>query len=659
MIEITCSCGRNFEVLNEEVAKRMRCPRCGALAADLIAAAEQGGGVEESQPTEASAPQFQVFCVNHPDQYATQNCMNCAKPLCMICVRERGYYCSDECRATVSASEPSAVTDSEAGSLDDTRIQRVMGAIVSVTKLLLLVGIIGGAGYLGYNIYLSKWGPRPQITSSVDTIAGSFRTVVLDPTRVLVQADDELSLVNLTTKEKLWKVDLHALEEPYTAAKRASSDSDFSFDASKFRDPLSLAEVKGDNIVLNSERQLVTVNAQSGDVKWKFFEPAGYLSHVTVTDEGVFGIVSGDYTATGRPHSRAACWALDDGTQRWSDTNGQQYAAAMVTPDSRLMTLREESPKPAAAGESQSDITASGLDVNAFKSTMYKKIQTAMAKGDMNIDSAAEDEDTPPGPTRNYVLQFYAVATGASLGQSTVALAGVPRVEPLAKLVCVVAGREVLAFRDNTEPAWRVTLPAAPQLLAEGGDVVAIATKDRVLALDANSGTQRWIRDKVNPQRLFVGPDGGVYAMISIPRPEFDQSEAKKFRIEDISIGGTTDPRLPVTALVRLDPKSGKTAWGVRNIGRELVFAPDAVFVFDSTTELRLLSDTGLNVSYHSIHCVSPKSGRELWTYLKTGEMHDHTIKDGKGILVTTEGTALGTPAHPSYTYRLCMVERK
>ncbi len=123
-----------------------------------------------------------------------------------------------------------------------------------------------GVGYIGYIIYLSKWGPQPRITVSMDVMSGvgSFKAVMLEPTRTLVQADDELSLVNLTATQKLWTVNIRALEEPYSLPKKAPSESGYSFDPSKFRDPLSILEVKGDNIIMHSERQLVVVNAQTG-----------------------------------------------------------------------------------------------------------------------------------------------------------------------------------------------------------------------------------------------------------------------------------------------------------------------------------------------------------------------------------------------------------
>src|ERR1017187_9371055 len=388
MIEITCSCGQTFEVMDEEAASRVSCPGCGTLASDLIALAQQSEAVEEAAPAEPQEPQFKVYCVNHPEEYATQNCMNCAKPLCMKCVRERGYYCSDECRAAVSASQPSMATGSVRVSAEDNTLERVMGHVVAIIKFAVLIAVVLGAGYFGYLFYLSKWGPHPRITSSMDVMSGigSFKVVMLDPAHTLVQADDELSLVNLTATQKLWKVDLHALEEPYSLPKKASSDSEYSFDPSKFRDPLSILEVKGDNVILRSERQLVVLNAQNGVVAWKYFRPDTSLLQVLPHEDGLLCVFA-PRTSTGKaapPY--AASLAFADGHELWTDTNVMAYSAAVPISGKRIVTAVLDIPKKTGSPDSEyGEITASGWDVNAFRGAMFGRIQHAMASGSFEI----------------------------------------------------------------------------------------------------------------------------------------------------------------------------------------------------------------------------------------------------------------------------------
>jgi len=110
---------------------------------------------------------------------------------------------------------------------------------------------------------------------------------------------------------------------------------------------------------------------------------------------------------------------------------------------------------------------------------------------------------------------------------------------------------------------------------------------------------------------------------------------------------------------MKLDSQKGTTSWGVRSIGGEVVFIKDNIYVFDTTVETRLLSDTGLQVTYHSIHCLSPRNGKGIWSYIKTGDVHEHVLLGDQAFLAVTEGNVLGPRENPSYSYHLCMLERK
>jgi outer membrane protein assembly factor BamB len=490
---------------------------------------------------------------------------------------------------------------------------------------------------------------------------GSFKVVMLDPAHTLVQADDELSLVNLTATQKLWKVDLHALEEPYSLPKKASSDSEYSFDPSKFRDPLSVLEVKGDNVILRSERQLVVLNAQNGVVAWKYFRPDTSLLQVLPHEDGLLCVFA-PHASTGKaapPY--AASLAFADGHQLWTDTNVMAYSAAVPISGKRIVTAVLDIPKKTGSPDSEyGEITASGWDVNAFRGAMFGRIQHAMASGSFDLETTADGpEPEPDTPAQNYTVRFRSLENGTETGHQSVSLKHTPQIEQVGRFVCLVAGRDLLVFENGNEPLWQLTLPASARLVAAGGDVFAVAAGDQVIALDAKTGKQKWSRDKLKPSRLFVGPDGGVYATITLSKPDFLQNEAKNFRIEDTSTDGSTDPRAPVTFLMKLDPQKGTTSWGVRNIGGEVFFIKGNAYVFDTVVETRLLSDTGPQVTYHSIHCLSPRNGKGIWNYIKTGDVHEHVILGDQVFLTLTEGNVLGSRQNPSYNYHLCMIERK
>jgi len=263
--------------------------------------------------------------------------------------------------------------------------------VVVIAKYALLLAVVLGAGYIGYVIYQSN-GPASahHLQHGRHVGIGSFKAVMLDPAHTLVQADDELSLVNLTATQKLWKVDLHALEEPYSLPKRASSDSEYSFDPSKFRDRLSILDVKGDNVILRSGRQLVVVNAQTGAVAWKFFRPDMSLSQVLPHDDGLLCVFRPSMPTGKAAPPYAASLAFEDGHELWTDTNALAYAAGVPIPGKRIVTAVVDKPRKTASSDSDyQEITASGFDVNAFRGAMFSRIQSAMAKGSFDLETTA------------------------------------------------------------------------------------------------------------------------------------------------------------------------------------------------------------------------------------------------------------------------------
>ncbi len=665
MIEINCSCGAHFEVINEQVAQRARCPRCGARASDILAQADQAGAAEETGALESREPQFEVACVHHPDQPATHNCMNCGKPLCMTCVRESGYYCSNECRTAVGSAEPSAVTDTTPTVGDDEKFERVVAIIFSTLKRVAQLAVVFVVGYVGYVVYQQFWGPRPHVIASFETLSGpyQFNARPLDSIRTLVQADDELSLVNMTTQQKQWKVDLRSLEEPLSLSNQAADSAEAALygDASQLRDPLTLFDVNGDTTILRSQRQLVVLKTQTGDVLWKFFQPDISLAQVLPHEDGLLCVLSARRGKGKAVPPRALCLAFADGHELWSDADASAYVAAVPVPGKRVASITKDTPPTASsANADDGELTASGMDVSAFRGTMFAGIQRAMARGSLDVEMATDQEEPEKDqPSQNYTVRFRSLENGADAGRVSVSSKGIPQIESVGPFVCVVSDHDLLVFGNESQPLWQTSLAASPRLVAANSNVLAVAAGNSVVAFDAKTGRQKWTRNNLKPSRLVVGPDDGVYVTIKLSRNDFMASEGKKFPADDIFKEGSTDPRAPVQYLMKLDRKSGATSWGVRNIGADLVFGQDVVYAFDTTTEVRLLSNTGLSVTYNSVHCLSQRSGGDVWGYVGTGTVHVHAILDKKAFFVLTEGTPMGTPRHPVANYRMCVVDRK
>jgi outer membrane protein assembly factor BamB len=633
MIEIQCSCGAQFDVLNEKAAAHTRCPKCGAPASDLIA---------QAKPSQES---FVVACANHPGARATQNCLNCGRPLCMDCVRANGYFCSATCREAVRAAEPSVATGAETGALDE-KVGRTMEIIVGLVKKLALLAVVAGLGGAGYFIYQKKFGPRPQVTGRFEVVAppGAFAVKWLPPDVAVVQTEDELFAANMTTEQKLWSVNLQSFEPQQEDAGETHAFH---------HDRLQLLEANAGTIVLSSQRLLLALDAKTGALRWKFSEPDTTLSVIAAHAGGMVCALS----KRGSP-ARLINFGLADGAQTLLASPPSNIAAQIVTPANTLALLALEPQKPSAQPQADPDVpTASGFPAQQFQSSLYRSIQRALAEG--NLDAFDEPvAERPAQPPKRYTLRFQSL-TGGAPSEASVELAGAPHFVAVADLVFLAGGRDLLAFESGPQPVWKASLPAPFARIDGNGGVIAVACGDSVVALDAKSGQQRWMRDGLKARRLAVGPDGAVYATLEIPAKQAKTGEAKDYRWADVSEGRRLDPRAPVTVLLKLDRQTGRTRWGVKNIGQHVRFEGDTMFAFDSVDVTDFLAAASPFVNYFSVRSLAPRTGKDVWAYTRTGSLAQHDAHAGNAFVVFTEGTGLGTRDRPLAAFQLQIVERK
>src|SRR5262249_20656443 len=154
-----------------------------------------------------------------------------------------------------------------------------------------------------------------------------------------------------------------------------------------------------------------------------------------------------------------------------------------------------------------------------------------------------------------------------------------------------------------------------------------------------------------------VGPNGDVYVAIELSKEKVHEGEAEKYRIAEVDKGGMGAPHPPYITLLRLDPQTGKTLWGVRNIGRNVLFAGDQLYVIDPLEQTSRPANQ-VFVGGNSVQCLPPKSGKVLWSYVKTGDLYHHEL-DGKKVYLVTADDRPASYEHPSLSYNLLLVEAK
>jgi hypothetical protein len=99
MLKARCACGKALAFKPEHAGKKARCPGCGAVVTLAASAAPAAAGPKPKLAVRA------IPCKNHADAPKAAACSVCGAPICPACKRQRGYFCSDECRAKARSSE--------------------------------------------------------------------------------------------------------------------------------------------------------------------------------------------------------------------------------------------------------------------------------------------------------------------------------------------------------------------------------------------------------------------------------------------------------------------------------------------------------------------------------------------------------------------------
>lgn len=655
MITIECSCGTVFEVPNEEEASRLACPGCGTLAADLLAlAASQSGG----QPAEpVTTEQVFIPCGNHPDQRATHNCLNCAKPLCMDCVRARGYFCSDACRDTVKAQTPTMTDKAHDAELEafGAKVDNIGSSVAGVLRKLVVPTVVIIVAVIGFATYKKFFGPRGRLTATmgISSRVAQFKVKAIAPDRAIVQANDELFLADLSNQKRVWTVSLPKFEKPYTpppGTARRPSEFDFEAEPGEPRDALEFTDVQGGHVLVHSRRQLLGFDAPSGKMQWEYFAEDGFVVPVAWHDGGLVCSVSRKYVDEARP--RLVSFGLADGSQAWSQTN--VLAQAVVANGRLVSVVAEPRPRTNVAGTTEQG-EPDEEEVPTAGSVVLGPGGKISAK---EILAAAQGKTVAPNlPKANYIVQFVSL-DGRSTSRKTLALAGWPKPHVLGKILCLVAGPDLVAFEKGPEPLWQTTLGGAVELIAAGGDLTVVQAGDDLVALEVRTGKPRWTRNGLKAIQLAVGADSAVFATMEMPKGQAGSGDAARFREAAITTTGKTLSYGREIALLKLDATSGQTRWGVKNIGRDLVVTDKELYTFDRAERQDLIGSQDLVAIEHAVHCLAPSNGKDRWSYIARGDLHHHEVIGQKVFLVTAQEAPTGRH-NPACNYQLQLVECK
>jgi len=340
-MKIQCSCGAKYAFdISPEMAQtpvRFVCPACGLDASDfvndrvrqelglagpasepvlapvaaLVQPPPQSPPVTrvrihtreadpaEAMPADADAP---ARCFKHPDQFVTDKCYVCSKPLCPKCMELFGYLCSPLCKAKADSHGLEIPVYAGQRSVREARSWRRTVAVTATVCGLL-------AALLGVWIWYELFGSRPKTVWSVRFAEPSYSggTAFCGKDQIVFLHGETLARYDTKLRKEVWSRHVVDKKEIEAGIAKEMKEMQATIDKAnnenpdhvpKMPDPEKLREgaqraaeealelcVRGENVWLLSPGKLTRYDRDTGNPVKEIPVPAGFGGLIPRGDE--------------------------------------------------------------------------------------------------------------------------------------------------------------------------------------------------------------------------------------------------------------------------------------------------------------------------------------------------------------------------------------
>ncbi|MBN1672974.1 MAG: PQQ-binding-like beta-propeller repeat protein [Kiritimatiellae bacterium] len=574
-------------------------------------------------------------CEKHPEATLVGTCANCGKPVCMVCFKERGYFCSDACRTELQQRLPPPEKTQADEVLDryDRRADLVSAWLLRRIPLAAAALIALGVGLW----LLDSSGTQRWSLAAPDTV--SFVDIVLGEDCVyLLRSDGICQAVEAGTGKVRWQAggDLPM---------RGAGFSSFFGGRMMATNGLLVCQGFG---------ELRALQAESGAELWRRglggygrTEPAFGSGRMLVVDSG--------------GPADAAVLPCDVET-------ALSYLLGERTRSRRLVCVD------AASGRdlwerpyAERDVTGLGIagDVCFAVSCVPGAIQwrrcAVHQHADLEWVMACPDCGCEWSKPSAYELSLLRTTDGTPLCSIPIEGRVVSEVRLCADRLLLLAGQDfhVLALDGAARGGYR--LPAEPRRVAVGADRVIAAMRDgRIFALSAQDGTLLWEQKLDGKPWGLQSVPGSVYVTAGVPkqspggpagpppaRPHTPHEQMLRQLMRQYGGDDEDDAPLgPVTrTLINLDPATGRERWRKSGFIGTLTVSPGGflTLVQGGQAATLFVRGTGAVLTAHR-----PRNGRACWEYKIREAIREIRVGADSIFLLTQPGQGLLGPWHES-----------
>jgi outer membrane protein assembly factor BamB len=267
-------------------------------------------GPAEAEPASSSTPQR---CFKHPDQFVTDKCHVCSKPLCPKCMELFGYVCSPLCKAKAESHGIDVPIYAGQKSVAEARAWRRIARVTAA-----ICGVV--VTVLGLWFWYEFLGSRPKTAWSVRFPERSYsgKSAFCGKDQIVFLHGDLLARHDMKLKQELWSRHLVDKKQIEAAVAKERQDMQAVIDKANSDDPDHVPKmpdteklqvsmqraaeasleliIRGQNIWVLSPGKLTRYDRDTGSPVKEIPVPAGYGGLIPRGDE----LLNVDL-ATGKP----------------------------------------------------------------------------------------------------------------------------------------------------------------------------------------------------------------------------------------------------------------------------------------------------------------------------------------------------------------------
>jgi len=548
-------------------------------------------------------------CELHPEENVNAQCSQCGRPICSLCRRQYGYFCSQECKQQVQQATQTLVEPESQKQYD--AVQAKMTSVTKFVKGVFFIAVVVAAVL----IYLKATSKAGKVLWEFKPSRDKVLSSMVDKDGALYVACDDGKLYVL--------------------------DKDTGLEKSSFTADASLAQmtpiVAGSNMcIVRDDKNIYGVNTDNSQLVWKKTIDGKFKKDLMHDGNNIYYVL--DF------YRDLTYEEIRERQQRQNTKAGDSMFSSMFS-----FGGKREKPKIKTATSIYAVDCLSGAELWTRSIDKKTSLGYVTVKDDnlyLNKSELAEKK------WKNVLLALDA-QTGKGKWQAEISGGSLSMIHPGGEGLLLVSQRKIYFISSAGEQVWSRDRGEQsfwnPVVVRD--KVYYKENRNSLSCLSLDTGKKIWIAELESfMSQPVVGSDGVFVTSVvekqvkpsskkDIKLPQYKAPDSETQELFDNFTQGAADGSSVriVPVLYALDNKTGAVRWMREELGGQVLCQGSKLFVVTSSSRMSILDQTHFEIN--KICALDTRKGKVLWKYRHEGRVPYITADNEKVYFTSASGT--------------------